>query len=212
MAAKSTAGSEITERPEIAEIERYDRNDKTMSFSAMALVADEVLGNELVKDETLQMLEGVPFLITHVTFRRSFRSIQNKELWLAYVSCEAIVADEQYLTTYNKLDRLEGKPFRPGEHIVFNDGSTGIFRQIVKYLEGKGYIQLHDGPEEGAKEVCKYDAPPSEWPDVHYGDVRFQEEGFAEYRAEIRLLCPRGLRTSEYSNDYTDDGTTHYIA
>lgn len=202
--------ADVATQESFAAIEPYDRNDRNMSFSAMALVADEVLGNALVKDETLELLEGIPFLLTHVTFRRSFRSTQNRDLWLAYVSCEAIVADQEYLTSMGMS--LEGKPFRAGDHIVFNDGSTGIYRQVVKYLASKGYVTIAEGPEEGGKELCRYDAPPSEWPDVNYGETRFEEEGFMMYQAEIRLLCPRGLRKSDYVNDYTDNGTTHYIA
>jgi hypothetical protein len=202
--------AEVATQEDIAEIAPYDRNDRTMTFSAMALVADEVLGNALTKGDDLEKLEGVPFLITHVTFRRSFRSTQNRDLWLAYVSCEAIVADEAYLAQLGKS--LDGLPFRPGEHIVFNDGSTGIYRQVVKYLASKEYVTIPEGPEEGGKEACRYDAPPSEWPDIRYGQNSFELEGFMNYTAEIRLLCPRGLRKSDYSNDFTDDGTTHYIA
>ena len=195
-------------------MERYDRN--TMSFSDLAGTADQVEGNELVKDEILRELEGVPFLITHVTFRPSFPSQKNKELWLAYVSCEAVIADEAYLASHRKMKNLDGKPFGPGEHIVFNDGSTGIYRQIVDYLDTKGYIVAPQGKKEGPKEESRFDSPPSEWEDVNYGDTRFPVNGgppgFVEYAAEIRLLCPRGLRTSDYQNDFTNDGTTHYIA
>lgn len=205
----ATAKKEIVEQHSFPEMQPYDRS---MSFSDMALTADEVLGYALLKDEAkLNGLLGVPFLITHVTYRRSFPSINTKGLWMAYVSAECVIADENYLDGYGIS--LHGKPVRAGEAVVFNDGSTGIARQITKYLHSKGYIELPEGPDEGGKEMSRFDAPPSEWPDVRYGDVRFQEEGFAEYNAEIRLLCPRGLRVSDgYSNDFTDNGTTFYIA
>lgn len=205
----TTAKKEIVEQRTFPEMAPYDPK---MSFSEMALTADEVLGYALLKDEAkLNGLLGVPFLITHVTYRRSFPSQESKGLWLAYVSCESVIADEAYLEA-NGMS-LVGKPVRAGEAVVFNDGSTGIARQVTKYLHSKGYIDVAEGPDEGGKEMSRFDAPPSEWLDVHYGDIRFQEEGFAEYRAEIRLLCPRGLRVSDgYSNDYTENGTTFYIA
>lgn len=205
----ATAKKEIVETQSFAEIAPYERS---MSFSDMALTADEVLGHALLKDEDkLNGLLGVPFLITHVTYRRSFPSMKTKGLWLAYVSAECVIADETYLDSYGIS--LHGRPVHAEMTVVLNDGSTGIARQITKYLHSKGYIELPEGPDEGGKETSRFDAPPSEWPDVHYGDLRFTEEEFAEYRAEIRLLCPRGLRLSDgYSNDFTDNGATFYIA
>lgn len=212
--AKKSA--DVAPMPEFPEIAPFDVNTAP-SFSDMADSADKVLGRDLIggkdNDVKLESLERVPFLITSVTFRPSFRSLKNPDVWNAYVSVEAVIADASYLAACGRS--LEGKPFAPGDTIVFNDGSTGIYRQIVEYLEAKGYVTLADGPKTGGMEKSRFDAPPSEWLEVHYGETSFPEgapEGFLRYKAEIRLLCPRGLRTSDYTNDFTDDGTTHYIA
>lgn len=191
----------------------YDRNFD--SFSAMAEEALEVQGYELAKDDVADALEGVPFIITKVTFRPGFPDPSNKARKLAYVSCECVIADEEYLARRKR--NLDNKPFLPGDHVVFNDGSTGVYRQILAALESANYIVLPEGPVSGSYPTTRYDTPPSEWVDINVGESFFGEvgsanEGFMVYSADVRILAPRGLRLSEYSNDYTADGKTRYLA
>lgn len=166
--------------------------------------ADEVLGHELLSGEAQDKLIGVPFVITKVIFREG---VQRKGAPYRddYVTCEAVVAPEDVFK--NRADRgrldLSAISVDPGEHIVFNDGSTGIYRQIVQYLHAKGCIKVPDGPDAGGKGDSRFDLPRSEWDD---GD----EAG--THGIEIRLFAPRGLRYSTYSNEYTEDGKTRYIA
>ena len=191
----------------------YDRNFD--SFSAMAEEALEVQGYELAKDDVADALEGVPFLITKVTFRPGFPDPSNKARKLAFVSCEIVIADEEFLSRRKKS--LDGKPFLPGDHVVLNDGSTGVYRQVVAALETAGYIELPEGPTEGSYPTTRYDTPPGEWTTIHVGtrergEVGTSTEGFDTYECDVRILAPRGLRISEYSNDYTADGKTRYLA
>lgn len=188
----------------------YDRNQSSFSdwFDDSA---DEIQGNELVKDDILKELEGVPFGITRLTFRKGVKA-RSHDYYMAYVSMEAVIADEKYLASRKR--NLDDKPFLPGDHVVLNDGSTGIYRQILVYLEAKGYIVLpQDLPVDGPKEKCRYDLPPSQWLDFVVGENHFNMDAdFMEYSVDVKLRCPRGLRISEYSNDFADDAETHYLA
>lgn len=201
----------------------YDRNVET--FSDLLFTADEAEGRELVKDERTDELAGptndkgrrgpgVPFVITRLTFRKGLPDPKVKGRYFAYVSCEAVVADVPYLES-RKLS-LDWSHFRPGDHIVFNDGSTGIYRQVVEYLATKQYITLPEGPAGGPKGESRYDLPPGEWVDVNVGalsrgEVGSVDEGFDTYQVDVRLFCPRGLRLSDYESEF-GEATTRYIA
>lgn len=174
---------------------------------------DEVEGHDLLKDEALYELVGVPFMAFKVIFRDG---IQRKgSPWRDdYASVELRVAPG--LIYQRDFARIQSRrksagilensaPAMPGEQLVINDGSTGLYRQIVQYLVAKEMIMLPDGDEEGEKGDCIYDLPRSEW--ISGADKG--TEGF-----EIQLRCSRGLRFSEYSNEYTGDekARTWYIA
>ena len=82
--------------------------------------------------------------------------------------------------------------------IVFNDGSTGIRRQVVQYLMVKGAIPRRDGPLAGGMGESVLDTP-----------IVTTADEVQSY--DMRLTCPRGLRESEYSNEYTQEGCTYYL-
>jgi hypothetical protein len=180
--------------------------------------ADEILGYDLAKDETADDLVGVPFLMTRLIFRPGV--LRDKER-AAYVSCEVRVGPHLDLRTVNsrregsrlpKLPGLDSLAFGPDSHVVFNDGSTGVYRQMVKYLAAKHYITLKDPViEAGSYGESSFDSPPSGWASVEAGESKFDSDGFMDYDATIRLYCPRGLRLSTYENDYTQTGKTRYI-
>ena len=180
--------------------------------------SDEIIGYDLARDETADDLVGVPFLITAVTFRPGVLRDHTRQ---AYVSVEARIAPRLDLRMINsrregsRLTRvadLESLTFEPDSHVVFNDGSTGVYRQIVKYLAAKGFVTLKDPViEAGSYGESSFDGPPSEWANTHAGEGTFDPDGFMGYYASIRLYCPRGLRLSLYENDYTQTGKTRYI-
>lgn len=90
-----------------------------------------------------------------------------------------------------EITTLSGTPVE----CVFNDGSTGIRRQAVAYLVAKGHIptQYADAPDTALWGVL----PGSDDKDPAF---------------DVKLLAPRGLRVSEYTNEYTDEGVTYYLA
>jgi hypothetical protein len=173
--------------------------------------ADEVEGYDLVKDEALMSLVGVPFKITSATFRDG---IQNKERAYRddYVSLELTVAPPEVLSdTANRIQSRRTTYNLPlmgmahaEEQLVINDGSTGIYRQIVQYLAAKNHLVLPEGEEEGEKGHSIFDLPRTEW----LAGAELATDGI-----DIALKCSRGLRFSDYDNPYgPDKARTWYIA
>lgn len=179
--------------------------------------ADEVLGHDLAKDAILDALVGVPFMITRVTFQESDKGHREN-----YVTCECVIAPRDQLE--RRRVNLSTLPFDPGDHVVFNDGSTGIYRQIVAYLYGKGFISLPDpvvnaghsptwNKDRGAMEYeCSFDLPPSQWADVNAGEMRYTPSGTGFYQANVRILAKRGIRLSEYDSEEYGEAKTRYLA
>ena len=122
-------------------------------------------------------LIGLPHVITSVSFRKG--ALDKDRTQHDYVSCE--------YTTVTAVP-IEG---------VYNDGSTGVRRQIVAYLADKGIIPA------AYKETP--DAPIWSQP---------QDEAEKDPEFGIKFLAPRGLRVSEYDSEFAPDGkaTTYYPA
>lgn len=190
-----------------------------MDWETLIDSADEILGYDLARDETADDLVGVPFILTGMTFRAGV--LRDKERQ-AYVSCEVAIApklDVRLINTRRESSRLpriaglDSLAFGPGSHVVFNDGSTGVYRQCVKYLAAKGYITLKSPVvETGVYGESSFDQPPRRWGSIARGEESFADD-FAGYAVQLSpvLYCPRGLRLSLYENDYTQTGKTRYI-
>lgn len=196
-------------RNDVEEVERY--NPALHSWDDLASDADTVLGADLVStdDALFDALVGVPFLITRVFYRPSEYGTASEG---NYVSVEAVIAPEHILR--RRRVNIETMPFEPESQVVFNDGSTGIARQITAYLHATGRISLPEPVHpEGKRGESSYDLPVSKWTDIHAGDMRFTPTGEAVYVCDIRLSCPRGIRISDgYEFDGGKDGKTRYLA
>lgn len=181
-------------------------------WASMRESADQVQGSDLAKDELLDALVGVPFLIYKVTTRPGAvrRTKTGKDKQYDYMSCEVVLADEAEMKR-RRVD-LANLPFAPGDQIVFNDGSTGIWRQVVAYLHAREFIVLPEGPTGGPSGESIYDLPVEDWADTNVGEILFDVNGHPSYSADVRLLCPRGIRVSDYVNEYNPDGSkTRYL-
>lgn len=208
MVAKQKQSKELTVTGNVAEIQDYIPG--AFNWDVEAPASDQVAGADLAKDELLDALVGVPFMIYSLTFRPGIRKA-GIDYMPAYVSCESVIAPEHVLK--RRRVNMADLPFEPESQVIFNDGSTGIYRQIVAYLAGSGRIILPDGNENGGYGESIYDLPPSEWEGVNAGEILFDQDGFAHYRINVRLTCPRGVRLSEYQNDYNPNGSkTRYLA
>jgi hypothetical protein len=141
-------------------------------------------------DAKLDALIGVPFLIKHVTFRPGDIIPTGQTTERDYVSVEVLIRPDHA----HKF---------PRKYVVFNDGSTGIYRQIVAALAVRDWVELDDKlPESGDANTTRY-------------DVSFSAEDGqpAEFR-DISILCPEGLRKSDYKSDKPGVGqaVTWYLA
>jgi hypothetical protein len=148
-------------------------SSQDIDLQSLLANADVVEGRPLTDKASLV---GTPHVITSVVFRKGAKDNQGAQH--DYVSCEytAVTAPP-----------VEG---------VYNDGSTGIRRQIVAYLADKGIV-----PGE-------YKIAPDEpiWVQA--------KEGTPDPEFSIRFLAPRGLRVSEYDSEFAPDGkaSTYYLA
>lgn len=197
-----------------------DYNPALETWEDLIGASDQVMGKDLARDELFDALMGVPFLITKVVFRKGTKRALPKSLaekfgtdekTFSYASCEAVIAPLEVLK--RRRVNTDELPFEPGDQIVFNDGSTGVYRQIVAYLTATGTIELPEPIIEGGKHgECSYDLPPQDWAAVNAGQIVFDEAGWADYTVNVRLSCPRGIRLSEYETDYSPDGgKTRYL-
>lgn len=175
-----------------------------MSWEELTTGAPMVAGADLASGELADALVGIPFVITHVRFQRGKTA-------KGMVTVFAQIAPEDILR--KRRVNIDNMAFAPGDSIVLNDGSTGIYRQIVAFLASQGFITLPEGSEEGANGESVYDLPPAEWLAVHYGELGTPdaENEYVTYDAEIRLIALRGLRLSEYVNE-SGDAKTRYLA
>jgi hypothetical protein len=148
--------------------------DQGIDLSGLLENVDVVEGRPLVDKSSMI---GIPHVITTVVFRKGPKDKEGVQR--DYVSCE--------FTT------VTASPIEA----VYNDGSTGIRRQIVAYLAEKGIIAKGYKTE----------------PDVA---IWVQPNDKAEKDPEfgIRFLAPRGLRVSTYDSEFAPDGqaSTYYLA
>lgn len=193
-----------------------------ISWDEAVSSADTVLGRELTKEDLFDKLVGVPFLITAMITRPGkgvLETLDGRKLPRDYFTCEARLAPA-HVMQQRKVNLENILPLAPESLIVFNDASTGIRRQIVQYLHGSKKIEL-PGEIRAAGKLgeSSFDLPVQEWTQVHSGEVWFDPSGFALYRLTYLdgwkgLMCPRGIRLSDYQNEYTGDdkAVTRYLA
>jgi hypothetical protein len=187
----------------------------TESWTDLASGAVVAPGADLIPGN---LLAGVPFIITSATFRPSDYKNAATGVTPHYVSLEIVSGDETEFAKARKRGRItDACPIDPGEELIFNEGGTGVYRQIVAAFEAFGWIALPEGPLEGPYGQSRLDTPPGAWT---YTDaivaadvqVRFDGDGSPVVSAPLRILARRGLRVSEYENDYTKEGVTRYLA
>jgi hypothetical protein len=204
---------------EIAEVEQEIQPYNGESWDTLNDQADVVSGSDQVAGDALI---GVPFIIVEITLREGdfphgrFKNDKlipetgcGKKHPYAYLT--AVVADEAELTRAVKRGRLKDDALAvdPGEVLGFIEAGTGVYRQIIKYLHAQAYLTIPEGPDDGAFGETRWDTLPESW-DFLRGEVKFDPDGQPVWTAALRFKFPRGLRVSEYSNEYTKEGRTRY--
>jgi hypothetical protein len=186
------------------------------TFAELAETAVSVQGADLVSGSALA---GVPFIITSIAFRPGDVKPSWSDDKAYYASAELVTADEAAFDKARKRGKIGPSCLvEPGEELIFNDGSAGVYRQLVEFCEKAGWIILPEGPEKGERGESRYDTIPAAWSLTKAGRSAVTvETGSGDdprpvISAYVRLYAKRGLRVSEYSNDSAKDAATWYIA
>ena len=161
-------------------------------------------GWDLVSDK--DMLMGVPFFIVGVTFQMPVADKARPSGSRDYVSCRAIVGNQEMLDEAEERGWIPGKlAFKPEERILFNDGSTGIRRDIVKILDTAGLIKVG---HEDIPGMGRYDLPWTEWESFSQSAQQGENvvpEFITNHRGNLfTIQARRGVRRSDYTNEYGD--------
>ncbi len=190
---------QITDARALSTLAEAGLTTQYQSMLASAAIAE---GHELV--DQLALVD-VPFIVTGVTYRDGIPTPDKRPT--NYLSIEILIGDAEALRRRKERGKLPQTwdAFDPHERLVFNDGSTGIARQITAYLESQGVIVLPDGPDGGDAGESRFDTYRGEWPGI---DIGVREDGtleplyvkFGPGEAAPFLSLPRGLRRSDYAS------------
>ena len=175
--------------------------------------AQTVAGGDLEKGD---ILIGYPFCITRVTFRQGDYANPKTGEKGFYATLEITVGPSNEIARGIRRGRIpenNAGAVDPGENLVFNEAGTGVYRQLVKFLAMTNRIKIEsDLPEEGPYGETRYDIFPDKWDVDDTAEFKLDNDGKPVVSFGIKLLCPRGLRSSDYENEYTKSGHTRYIA
>jgi hypothetical protein len=181
------------------------------TWETMVSQAVEVFGADL---ESGNAVVGVPFMAVKATIRPGEYMNAITKQTHPYASLDIIIAPDAEIAKGLARGRITPPlTVSAGEHLVINEAGTGAYRQVVQTLEALGMIGLPEGPETGAFGESRFDSLASAWT-VVTGSVQpstAKDGGEPTLAFDIRLYCPRGLRVSEYENEYTKTGVTRYI-
>lgn len=181
------------------------------------LFASLIDGATVIRTAALEQdkmsLVGVPMVITRVTYRPKAAKTER-----GFVSVEAVIADVPHITQAIRrgwipgVERFDQFHFTPEELVVFNDGSTGIRRQLTLMLDSAGSLNIGDRVEGMNSE---FDRDWSEWDSyTSYSTQKITEDQHIEIPdfKDLRIFAPRGLRVSNYTADGIGDATTFYLS
>jgi hypothetical protein len=190
------------------------------SWETLREQSSEVFGADLEKGNTLI---GVPFIVVRITVRPGDYTHAACGEAHPYASLDIILGDQKELDRAMLRDRITSEQFamfEAEEHLLFNEAGTGAYRHSLAFLESQNVLILPDGPRQGTFGESRYDSLPDSWqiPQdttstvASPGTLAFNKQGQHIITWETRLRCPRGLRVSEYQNEYTKEGRTRYFA
>jgi len=169
----------------------------------------QIPGWDLVDNK--DQLLGVPFIIVGVTFQMPVADKARPAGKRDYVSCRAVIGGSEELAEALERGWIPNNAlaFKPEERILFNDGSTGIRRDIVKILHTAKLIDVgHEG------DPARFDLPWTEWASFSQSALQGENvvpEFTTNHRGNLfTLRARRGLRRSDYSNEY-GDASTYYL-
>jgi hypothetical protein len=194
-----------------APLDGFGYADGVLDFDALNATGEtySIEGYTLIEDKI--ELIGVPHMITGVTYQVP------KPGQRGFCSVEAVIGNAEMLSQLTALGRIPGKlTVSPGELIVYNDGSTGVRRQLTQQFQQLGMLNVGIPDSEGDK---RFDIPWTEW--AEFSQSKKQGDGADATEVpyfnknhvgrQLAIKAFRGLRASEYSNEYSDDAVTFYL-
>lgn len=169
------------------------------------------------------VLDGVPFIITGITFQRIVIAKDPSKQQRGYVSVEATIADERTLARcigrgqIKTATEVAGLLFDPNERVIFNDGGTGIRRQLCMLLDRAELIRV-GGDETDER---RFDVPWTEFENVgeqwkasgtddNDEPVMLPYITSDKFGSPLLIRVPRGTHSSKYNNEF-GEGTTWYL-
>lgn len=152
----------------------------------------------------------VPHMIIGLTYRPSFL-LPGTKIKGDYVSCESVVADRE-MFALPQVRALLGKGYDtlavfPNETVVYNDGGTGIRRELTKTLHLNHVIDVGGDYNKDGERI--YDRPCELWAsgaELAMSGIVADADG-----EPFRYFAIRGLRRSDYEYE-GQDATTYYFA
>jgi hypothetical protein len=196
---------------EIAEQEREIAPYTGQDWDTLDAEAHVVKGSDQVKAD---LLTGYSFIAVAFTLREGDYLHEACGHNHPYLYLTVVVGSEAEIARAVKRGRIKEEnadDIEPGEVLGFVEAGTGLYRQMLSYLEDQGYVKFPEGPADGKFGQSRFDSLPETW-EFLKGDVGFTPEGQPVWSGNIRLKFPRGLRVSEYENEYTKQGKTRYAA
>lgn len=204
-------GAQLSEQPDTAiavpqsstELRSWGTNPD-LDFQKLALEAKYFSRGFRLVDKSF--LVSVPHIIIGVTYRPGY--ITEAKVQMDYVSVEAVVADKATLNSNPIRSQLpcavEDLPVYANESVVYNDGGTGIRRELTSIFHSQGLIDV-GSPK---KDENPFDKPMSKWT----AGAELAETGIFEDAAgdPFRFVAVRGLRRSDYESPF-GPATTYYI-
>jgi len=179
-----------------------------MSFAELREQASAIVTSaSLEKDKSRLM--GIPHAITRITYRPG---ISENGVQKDYVSIEAVVADGA--TLVNEVERgrvpnvntVDQLTVEANEVVVYNDGSTGVRRQLTHILHNLGLLTV---PNVG-QDLAVFDTPYFEWDMIGQvglmnGDapdekIEIPDFTVAPNGGQLVIMVPKGLRRSTFPN------------
>lgn len=192
------------------------------SYADLTGIVDSVITIDGVSLIGKEHLIGVPHVITCITFQKIPPVAKDGTQKNGFVSVEATIAGERELARAVARGRVianglavtdvESLLIDPDERIVYNDGSTGVRRQLVKILDAIGLIRV-DGTTDRRfdRSWLEWEEAGEQWREqgTDDNDVAMVVPSFT-HRADGRPLLinvPRGLYVSAYTNDHGESET-----
>lgn len=205
---------------EIAEFDGFDLDPTRVGYAALAESAQDFYATDGFNVVAKSDMLGVPHIITGVRFQHPSKGRGELENRRGFVTVECTVADTRTLEKEISRGRIPGVgdmialPFDPEERLVYNDGGTGIRRQLVKMLDAFGVITVGN-----TDDPRRFDLAYTAWESCDQMVESGELDGEAIYvpyitrnhkGTQLVIKVQRGLYASDFSNEY-GEATTYYL-